>query len=58
MGLLSDTIIEQTNVGKSTLFNWFLKSKLAIINVQPSVTRDFLSATIEQRFQIIVVVFI
>lgn len=53
VGLPSVLLFGRTNVGKSTLFNRLSKSKSAIVDNQPGVTRDFLTATIEQRFQII-----
>lgn len=53
VGLPSVLLFGQTNVGKSTLFNRLSKSKAAIVDDQPGVTRDFLTAIIEQRFQLI-----
>lgn len=50
MKLPSVLLFGQTNVGKSTLFNRLARSKAAVVYDQPGVTRDFISADVEQRF--------
>jgi len=53
MKLPSVLLFGQTNVGKSTLFNRLSRSKTAVVYDQPGVTRDFITANIDNRFQII-----
>lgn len=53
MSLPSVLLFGQTNVGKSTLFNRLSRTKMAVVYDQPGVTRDFISTTIENRYQLI-----
>lgn len=53
MKLPSVLLFGQTNVGKSTLFNRLTRSKAAVVYDQPGVTRDFISAEVDNLFQII-----
>lgn len=50
MKLPSVLLFGQTNVGKSTLFNRLTHSKAAVVYDQPGVTRDFITAEVDQRF--------
>lgn len=52
MNLPSVLLLGQTNVGKSTLFNRIARSKAAVVYDQPGVTRDFITADIDQRFRL------
>ena len=40
-------IIGKTNVGKSTLFNHLSRRRIAIVDPQPGVTRDFLENIVD-----------
>lgn len=53
MKLPSVLLFGQTNVGKSTLFNRLSRSKTAVVYDQPGVTRDFITANVDNRFQLI-----
>lgn len=53
MRLPSVLLFGQTNVGKSTLFNRLSRSRAAVVYDQPGVTRDFITAEIEGRFQLV-----
>ena len=50
MKLPSVLLFGQTNVGKSTLFNRLTHSKAAVVYDQPGVTRDFITADVDQGF--------
>ena len=52
MSLPSVLLFGQTNVGKSTLFNRLSRSKMAVVYDQPGVTRDFITTTIDNRYQL------
>lgn len=53
MALPSVLLLGRTNVGKSTLFNRVSRSRTAVVYNQPGVTRDLLTATIDERFILI-----
>ena len=52
MSLPSVLLFGRTNVGKSTLFNRLTKSRTAVVYDRPGVTRDFLTATVDDLFQL------
>lgn len=53
MALPSVLLFGQTNVGKSTLFNRLTHSRKAVVYAQPGVTRDFIIADVDKRFQLV-----
>jgi len=52
MGVPQVVIVGRPNVGKSSVFNWLIGQRIAIVDDQPGVTRDRVSHLIEhhQRF--------
>ncbi|MBR1843513.1 MAG: ribosome biogenesis GTPase Der [Opitutales bacterium] len=52
MSFPSVLLFGRTNVGKSTLFNRLTKTKTAVVYDRPGVTRDFLTATVDDLFQL------